>query len=119
MRITRLRFTIKRMMLAVAVVAVIMGGYRVARLSGRYLTAAKYFADWERWGRQGQGLVQNNFAGGDGLVLLLGPNPLFEDKAAQAAAARTLQEAIDYCAAARRRYERAAARPWLSIDAVR
>jgi len=118
MRLTRSRFTIRDVMFAVAVCALLMGVFRLAELSGRYQTAAEYFASLERWGRGGQRLAQENSISQQEWAFLLGPNPLFENKVARAAAARTFQQAIDYCAAARRRYERAAARPWLPLDSV-
>jgi hypothetical protein len=114
-RLARVRFTIKRMMLAVAVLSLIMGGSRMAWLSVRYHRAARYYATLERFFRQVQRLAQDNAASPDELALLMGSNPLIENKLARAAAAMTFQHTGDYYAALRRKYERAAVCPWFPV----
>jgi hypothetical protein len=113
--VPRVRFTIKRMMVAVAILGLIMGGSRMAWLSIRYRRAAQYYATLERFFRQVQRLAQENVKSQDELALLVGSSPLLENKLARTAAAVTFQHTGDYYAALRRKYERAAFCPWFPV----
>jgi hypothetical protein len=115
MRLPRVRFTIKRMMFGMVVLALIMGGCRRAWLSSRYRDAAKNCATLELWCRSAQRFSQGNATSQDELVLLL-LGPLGEDKVARAAAARGFQQTTAHYAALRRKYQEAAAWPWPAGD---
>jgi hypothetical protein len=120
MRIPRLRFrfkfSIKHMMIGTALMALIMGGCRLAWLASCYRSAAKNCATLEFVSRSAQDFVQGNSSGPDELALLLGIGPLAEDQAVRAAAARGFQQSNAHYAALRRKYEQAAASPWLAVD---
>jgi len=107
----------KGMMLAAAVLALTMGGSRMAWLSARYRKAAKEYASKEVLARQVRRLDVENDKSQDELARLLGRKPSVEEAEARAASAREFQHTIDHFADLRRKYERAAARPWLAVDA--
>ncbi len=110
------RFTIKRAMLAVAVLALIMGGARVVWLRDRYRKAAAYYAAMEKLQRELQRFTVKDAAAEEELAIAFGMKVTAEGKEQAAAEARAMQPIIDDYAALRHKYERAAARPWLPVD---
>jgi len=104
------------MMSAVAVLALIMGGSRMAWLSARYRKAAAEYASREALARQVRGLQVDNDKSLDDLALLLGGKPSVEADEARAASATESERTIDRFARLRRKYERAAHYPWLSVE---
>jgi hypothetical protein len=115
-RIPRVRFTIKRMMLATAVLALVMGCCKMAWLSSRYRKAAQFSASIESMFRQLRRVTDGDDKSRDDLALFLGLGPIVEDKVVRTAADRGFQKTVDYYAALRRKYERAAAWPWLAVE---
>jgi hypothetical protein len=112
MRMPRVRFAMKRMMLAMAALALIMGGLRIAWLRDGYRKAAAFHAATEN--------LQRVFLEGakteEELALAFGYELPGEEKAQQAAKIQIMQRKADNFAAMRRKYERAAARPWMAVD---
>jgi hypothetical protein len=116
MRIPRMRYTMKRMMLAVAVLALIMGGLRIVWLRDGYRKAAAYYASLEKLHRESRRFVEDGGRAEEELALAFGEKVSGEDKKQQSTEVRGWQRLSDYCAALRRKYERAAARPWIPVD---
>jgi hypothetical protein len=116
MRLPRVRFTIGRAMAAVAVLALIMGGARIAWLRDRYRKAAAYYAAMENLQRTIQRSTVESAAAEEELLLAFDQKVSADDKQQAAAEAKAMQPLIDYYAALKRKYERAAARPWLPVD---
>ncbi len=116
MRLPRVRFSIKWMMFAVAVLALIMGAARMALLSVRYRMAANEYAVLEAFLRQVRGLEIDNDKKLDESARLSGGRPSVEVEEARAASARESERAINHFARLRRKYERAAWYPWLSVE---
>ena len=69
MRLPRVRFTIKRAMLAVAVLALIMGGARVAWLRDAYRKAAAHYAAMEKLQREFQRFTVEDAAAEEELAI--------------------------------------------------
>jgi hypothetical protein len=111
------RFTIKRVMLATAVLALVMGSCKMAWLSSRYRKAAQFSAAMESMFRQLRRVTAGNDRWRDDLALFLGLGPIVKDRSVRTAADRGFQKSVDYYAALRRKYERAAAWPWLAVEA--
>ncbi len=101
MRLPAVRFTIKRMMFAMVVIAFFMGGCRVAWLASRYRLAAKNCTTLELWCRYAEHFVQGSANGQDELAFFV-VGPLAEDKIARTAAARGFQHTTSYYADLRR-----------------
>lgn len=116
LRLPRVRFTIKRMMLGMVFLALVLSGCRLAWLASRYRMAARNCATLETWSRSAQRLVQASSKDQDELALLF-LVPFAEDKVARAAAARGFEQSSAHYAALRRKYEEAAASPWFAADA--
>jgi hypothetical protein len=97
MRVPRVRFTVRRLMAVVAVLAVLLGAgaevVRLARLAEDYRQRAKYFVAAED--------VRNLTVAAERMV--------------DPGAARKPDRIAAHYAQLRRRYERAAARPWLPV----
>jgi hypothetical protein len=113
---THMRFTIKRIMLAVAALALIMGGLRVVWLRDRYQKTAAYYAMMENLHRDFVRFVEESERAEEQLALAFGEKAARADKEQQAAEARRIQRQADYYAALRRKYEQAARRPWNLVD---
>jgi hypothetical protein len=107
-----MRFTIKRIMLAVAVLALIMGGLRIVWLRDGYQKTAAYYAMMENLHRDFVRFVEESARAEQELARAFGDKALREDKEQQAAEARGIQRQADYYAALRHKYQRAARRPW-------
>jgi hypothetical protein len=87
MRLPRARFTVRRMMVVVAVAGVALQGARLAGLSLRYRRLAESYAGWGRWPR----------------------------KSSEEARARERRK-VAWAHALARKYERAARAPWLPVE---
>jgi hypothetical protein len=98
MRLPRLRFTVRRLMLVVALAGLVMGGgvwgYRMWRMSAKYARIAQSFKWTESLHRGLEARFQNN---------------------AQREAAKFAAVATHYAALVRK-YERAARYPWLPVE---
>jgi hypothetical protein len=116
MRLCRVRFTIKRAMFAVAVLALIMGVARIVWLRDHYRRTAAAYALAERKQRE----ILRTFVAAaeaeENMLLAFGMNVSAEDKEQNAADARAMQQTAEYCAALRRKYEQAAAHPWIPLE---
>jgi hypothetical protein len=118
MRLPRVRFTIRRIMIVVASVALLMGGLRLLWLRSAYRKAALAHAAYENLARTLQRMVENEGKDERELEIAFGmkvepePEPV---KATRAADARVNRKTAEYHAALRQKYERAAARPWAPI----
>jgi type II secretory pathway pseudopilin PulG len=115
----RLRFTVREMLIATAIIALLMGAGRLLWLSSVYRKAALAHAAAENLARTLQSAVENE---GDAVRELqvafdVQVEPDSEaDKARRAAAVRVNQKTAEYHAALKHKYERAAAHPWMPID---
>ena len=94
MPLPRVRFTVRRMMVAVAIAGVLVGGLRMRRLSAVY-----------------QALSESNANDEDFYLAALSDrfklgHPSYE---------RTFRDRLDYHRSMRVKYERAARRPWLPV----
>jgi hypothetical protein len=104
MRIPRLRFTVRRLMLAVAVVAALLGCADLWRRREHYRRLAETHALSEMVLRVDSVMARGDPTGGPG-VRLLDLSDSLEEAAKWA----------DYHAGLRRKYERAARYPWLPV----
>lgn len=116
MRIHRVRFTLQRMVLAVAVLALIIGALRIVWLRNGYQKAAVYYAAMEKLQRDLQRFGEEDARAEEELALAFGQKVSGEQKEQQATEARGMQRLADWYAELKRKYERAAARPWLPVD---
>ena len=136
MRAPRAQFTIRRLMLAVAVFAVALGGCRIVWLRHRYRTAAATHSSSESFWRKQQSIMEQ--AGKDdethwlalletaengsvAVTNLIGtPVKIMSDlgtvKERNAAEFSKCQQQVEYHAVLKRKYQRAAARPWYPVD---
>jgi hypothetical protein len=118
MRQPRVRFTVRGMLIAVASVALLMGGLRLLWLRSVYRKAALAHAAYENLARTLQRMVENDGQEERELEIAFGMKvePQSEAvKAKRAADARMNQETAEYHAALKHKYERAASRPWVPI----
>ena len=92
MRVPRVRFTVRRMMVAVAIVAIIMGAVDLWQNSVSYRSKIAHHAQMER-----------------SSVFVIGGD---DTPAAHEELARVSRAWTEHHATLRRKYERAAARPW-------
>jgi hypothetical protein len=118
MRLPRVRFTMRVMLIAVAGVALLMGGLRLLWLRNAYQKAAMAHAAYENLARTLQRMVENEGKDERELLTAFGMEVEPESKAIKeqrAADARTNQRTAEYHAALKHKYERAASRPWLSL----
>jgi type II secretory pathway pseudopilin PulG len=118
MRLPRVRFTIRRIMIVVAIVALLMGGMRLLWLRSVYRKAALAHATFENLARTLQRMVENEGKDERELEIAFGMKVESESevvKAKRAADARVNQKTAEYHAAQRQKYERAASRPWVPI----
>jgi hypothetical protein len=114
MRQPRVWFTVRGMLIAVASVAVLMGGLRLLWLRTVYRKAALAHAGYENLARTLQSMVKNEGKDERELEIAFGVKVEPESKAAKgkrAAGARVNQKTADYHAVLKQKYERAAARP--------
>jgi hypothetical protein len=116
MRIPRLRFTLRRMTLAVAVLALILGGLRIVWLRDRYRRAAASYAATENLQRGFLRFAEGDAEAEEDLAIAFGYKISGEDKEQQATEIRVMRRKADYLEMMRRKYERAAARPWMPVD---
>jgi hypothetical protein len=96
MRLPRVRFTVRRIMLAVAVVAIVLGGLRLWCLSAHYRALAEVHR------QKADEVVRGTYAGPGGsyhLEWCAWPSPNKE-----------------YHLRLKENYERAASRPWLPVE---
>jgi hypothetical protein len=99
MRMPRFRFTVRRMMVAMAVVAVLCGGEVLRRRRAFYLERADLYAKHE-----------------DGYLRSVADlTKLAKEVPALREAASNIRQLAERAAARRRCYERAARYPWLAI----
>lgn len=102
MRVPRVRFTLRRLMAAVAASAVILGGVRLHRQATDYRSRAAGSA-------QTLALIRN---GAWGYRLVVGQDGRWHRVIDRA----DLLSLIRYHTELRTKYERAAARPWLPVE---
>jgi hypothetical protein len=95
MKLTWPRVTVRRMMVAVAVLAVAMGGIALRRRSEFYQASARHHSRMER---------------SSVIAIVEGSGPASRDELARLNRARTA-----YHADLRQKYERAAGHPWVSM----
>ena len=93
MRLLRVRFTVQRIMLAVAIVAVLLGGLRLWWLSADYRALAEVHH------QKAEEVVRGTYAGPGGFYHVEWPSPNKE-----------------YHLRLKAKYERAASRPWLPVE---
>ncbi len=107
MPVPRVRFTVRRMMVAVAVLAILLGVYgwvlRLRRMSVEFLAEARRHADMEQVLRTIIGV-----SGRDSFVDI-SPGPGVPSRRTTAGAVAEHEAALG------RKYERAARYPWLSV----
>ena len=125
MRVPRVRFTVRRMMVAVAIVAVVMGATieakRFGRLSRQYQRKAIASAREERlWHRALRGGMASEVEAQQLSAVLRAKDQDLADLWAEAAsessgAVRGVREIVAHHARLRRKYEHAASRPWESV----
>jgi hypothetical protein len=128
MRLPRVRFTVRRMMIAVAVIAILCGvglqirrAIRLSRLSAEYAQQAAKYAEFESTWRQSERhhrereqelrkLVDDPRQGVDG--------PEFWRRQAKIEAdqAEKLKPLVEFHATMKAKYQAAARRPWLPVD---
>ena len=120
MPLPRVRFTVRRMMIVVALVAVLLGGASaVDRLTRRQAAFARRAVAWETRREIYDGGVWElrcgRYAGDESILGKSGsytpPTP--ETRAVLIARFHAL---TTYCDAMKRKYERAAARPWYPVE---
>jgi hypothetical protein len=107
------------MLIAVAIAALLMSGGRLLWLSSVYRKVALAHAAYENLARTLQSAVENDGKADRELLIAFGVKvePESEAVTAQRAAdARMNQKTAEYHAALKRKYERAAVRPWMPID---
>jgi hypothetical protein len=100
MQLPRLRFRIRWMMTVVALVAVLMGGFRLWRLRESY----RQQAAWHRRLEVSSGRIAR-YAGAMSRIGIEPPG-----------AGAALSKRAEYRAKMRQKYEQAAARPWLPVE---
>jgi hypothetical protein len=118
MRLPRVRFTIRRIMIVVASVALLMGGVRLLWLRSVYQKAALAHAAYENLARTLQRMVENEGKDERELEIAFGMKVEPESeavKAKRAADARVNQKTAEYHAAMKHKYEQAASSPWIPI----
>jgi hypothetical protein len=113
MRLPRVRFTIKRMLLAIAVLALLMFGVRMAWLSTVYRRAAARHRNREAVLREIVRLMRDNEEKANEIF---GRTLTPEEKAQQTSRNQSDDAGIEYYSQMRRKYDRAAARPWLAVE---
>jgi hypothetical protein len=101
MRLPRVRFTVGRMMIAVAIVAMVTGMYDLARRSSIYESKARRYADREVLSRD----LMVSFANPD--------RPEVVELCRQEYAANLVR--AEYERSLKRKYLQAARRPWLPV----
>ena len=118
MRLPRVQFKMRGMLIAVASVALLMGGLRLLWLRSVYRKMAVAHAAYENLARTLQRMVENE--GKDERELEIAFGILVEPeseaiKAKRAADAGLNQRTAEYHFALRHKYETAASRPWVPI----
>jgi hypothetical protein len=117
-RLPRVRFTVRGMMIAVASVALFMGGLRLLWVRSVYRKAAIAHAAYENLARTLQTMVENEGENERELLAAFGMKVEPESEAVKAkrsADARVNLRAAEYHAALKHKYEKAASRPWAPI----
>jgi hypothetical protein len=118
MRLRRMRFTMRRMLIAVASMALLLGGLRLVWLRSVYREAALARAAYENLARTLQEMVENEGKNERELQIAFGVEVEPESeavKARRAADARVNRKTAEYHAALKGKYERAASRPWVLL----
>jgi hypothetical protein len=118
MRLPRVRFTMRGMLIAVASVALLMGGMRLLWLRSVYRKAALAHATDENLARTLQRMVKNEGKDERELEIAFGIKVQPESEAVtakRAADTRVNQKTAEYHAALKQKYEKAASRPWVPI----
>jgi hypothetical protein len=118
MRLPRVQFKMRGMLIAVASVALLMGGLRLFRLRSVYQKAAVAHLAHENLARTLQSFVENEGKNERELEIAFGMRVEQESeavKAKRAADSRLNQRTAEYHAALKHKYERAASRPWVPI----
>jgi hypothetical protein len=118
MRLRRMRFTMRRMLIAVASMALLMGGLRLVCLRSVYREAALAHTAYENLARTLQEVAENEGKNERELQIAFGVEVEPESeavKARRAADARVNRKTAEYHAALKQKYERAASRPWVLL----
>lgn len=118
MRLPRVRFTVRAMLIAVASIALLMGGLRLLWLRSVYRNAAFAHAAYENLARTMQRIVENEGNDERELYIAFGMKVEPESEAVRAkraADASVNQKTAEYHAALKLKYERAACRPWVTL----
>jgi hypothetical protein len=118
MRLPQLQFKLRGMLIAVASVALLMGGLRLLWLRSAYRKAAVAHLVLEKVARTLQRIVENEGKDEREAQIDLGMRVEPESEpvlARRAGDARLHQRTAEYHAALRQKYERAASRPWVPI----
>lgn len=118
MRLPRVRFTLRGMLIAVAGIALAMGGLRLLWLRNVHRNAAQAHAAYENLARTLQRTVEDERKAERELKIGFGMKVEPESdavKAKRAADAKVNQKTAEYHAALKYKYERAAGRPWVRI----
>jgi hypothetical protein len=118
MRLRRVRFTLRAMLIAVASIALVLGGWRLLWLRSIYQKTAIAHAAYEHLARTMQRFVEDEGKDERELEIAFGMNvePEREEvKAKRAADARVNHRTADYHAALKHKYEQAASRPWVPV----
>ena len=118
MRLPRVRFTVRGMLIAVASIALLMGGLRLVWLRSVYRKAALAHAAYENLARTLQSMVENDGKDERELAIAIGMKVAPESEAVRAkraADASVNQKTAEYHATLKQKYERAASRPWVAL----
>jgi hypothetical protein len=109
----RLRFTVRRMLIAVAIVAILCGGgvqirraIAFSQLASSHTSFGLFWHSQEQWHRQfARSILESDR-----------PRLSENDAAEQTEQAEKSKVLADYHAAMKAKYEAAARRPWLSVE---
>jgi hypothetical protein len=118
MRLPRVQFTMRGILIAVACIGLVMGGLRLIWLRSVYRKVALAHAAYEKLARTLQTLVENEDQDERKLEIAFGIKVQSESeavKAKRAADAGVNQKTAEYHAAMKHKYEQAASSPWIPI----
>jgi hypothetical protein len=128
MRLPRVRFTVRRLMIAVAIIAILCGvglqirlAIRLSRLSAEYAQRVAKFADFESTWRKSE---RHHRQRGEELRKLVddprqgvgGPEFWRRQAKGEADEAEKLKSLADFHASMKAKYQAAARRPWIDVE---
>jgi hypothetical protein len=118
MRLPRLRFTVRRLMLVVALAGLAMGvgiwSYKMRQLSGGYARAAKFHRAWLDRYREREAVILQAIGRLETVAARRSVVPPSHDRHREDAA--DYARKADYREALALKYERAARYPWLPVE---